>query len=85
MQDNECNEASVLVNLLEQIANSSQHQKMVALLTAGCASTTEATAKISNYYNITQVNTKQFAYVWDPLYVLALIIDLLHTLLLRAK
>ena len=46
----------MLVNLLQQIANSSQHQ-MIALLGAGCASATEAIAKISHYYNITQVNT----------------------------
>ena len=44
----------MLVNLLQQIANSSQRQ-MVALVDAGCASGTEAIAKIAHYYNITQV------------------------------
>ena len=56
LQD-ECSEAQILVNLLRQISNSSQH-RLVALVAAGCVSATEAIAKIAHYHNITLVNVK---------------------------
>ena len=53
----ECSTEATLVELVEQMFNCS-HQ-IVALIGLGCFISTEAIAKISQHYNIIQVNKKK--------------------------
>ena len=48
-----CNRTAALDSLFSRILDSSQ--QIIALIGAECSVATEATAEVSHYYNITQV------------------------------
>ena len=50
----QCNRTAALDGLFTQLFQPPQEK--VALIGSGCSTATEATAEISHYYNITQVN-----------------------------